>query len=334
MKKLYYIFGLILLIPSVVSAHVKWFVDSEEIISQSHNVNVFYSWHSKEVIIWSIIVLITVFIFSVLDSKLKEPKGLVNFGLKNEKLINRISQIILGLFLVAVSFLWKIIIIPEIHVDSTLTVVLQYIQVLIGMMYIFNIKPKIASVLLVLFCFGLIFSSGFVSFLENIILFSLALYFYIVNSNENSTIYKKLNIHAVEIVRIGTGISLIVLAFTEKLLYPELSISFLDVHNWNFMQSIFPWFTNNLFILSVGFAEMIFGILFIFGYITRITTILIAIFFALSVTIMLVQFNAWEVEDLVVYSAAILFIFFGHGKTKFFDLIWPRSFLHKSLSKI
>jgi hypothetical protein len=38
----------------------------------------------------------------------------------------------------------------------------------------------------------------------------------------------------------------------------------------------------------------------------------------MSVTTMLVQFGEWEVEDLVVYVAAVLFIFYGHGRTKFF----------------
>lgn len=331
MKKIYYVLSFLLLIPAMVSAHVKWFVDSEEVIRTSHGTNVFYSWQSKEVIIWSLIVLVTVFIFSLIDRRVKEPQKIVEFGMRNEKKINRISQVVLGLFLISVSFLWKIIIIPEIGVEGVFTMILQYVQVLIGLMFVFNLKPKLASMMLMIFCVGLIFSNGFVAFLENMILFTLALYFYIIHSKEDSWIYKKLNIHAVELVRIGTGVSLIVLAFTEKLLYPELSLSFLQVHQWNFMESIFPWFTDNLFVLSTGFAEMIFGILFIFGYITRITTILIALFFAMSVTTMLVQFGAWEVEDLVVYSAAILFLFFGHGKTKFFHLMWPNSKLQNSI---
>jgi uncharacterized membrane protein YphA (DoxX/SURF4 family) len=97
------------------------------------------------------------------------------------------------------------------------------------------------------------------------------------------------------------------------------------------MQSLFPWFTDNLFVLSTGFAELIFGVLFILGYVTRITTIAIAIFFALSVVTMFIQFNAWEVEDLVVYAAAVLFLVYGHGRTKFFHFIWPNSFIHKSI---
>ena len=89
------------------------------------------------------------------------------------------------------------------------------------------------------------------------------------------------------------------------------------------------WFTDTLFVLSTGFAEMIFGVIFILGYLTRINTIAIASFFAASVVTMFVQFGAWEVEDLVVYSAAILFICYGHGHTKFFHVIPEKSFLRR-----
>lgn len=317
MKKFYYILGLFLAIPSVASAHVKWFVDSEKVIENSHGLSPFYSWGNKEVIIWSLIVLAVVFVFSRIDRALKTPKGLLSFGLRHQRGINRIAQVILGLFLVLVSVLWKVILIPEFPIENGITSVVGYIQIALGLMFIFNFRTRIASMGLGLLCLSLIPMVGVVAFLENALLFSLAIYFFVVNSKESSRVFR-LNKHAVEIVRIGTGISLIVLAFTEKLLYPELGLSFLEVHHWNFMQSIFPWFTNKLFVLSTGFAEMIFGILFILGYITRITTVLIAIFFGISVTTMLVQFGEWEVEDLVVYVAAVLFIFYGHGRTKFF----------------
>ncbi len=333
MKKIYYLFLSILLIPSSVFAHVKWFVDTEEVITSSHGATPFYSWGSKEVLVWGGIILITVFIFSLIDKYAKSPKWLLSFGLNHERSINRVSQIVLGVFLVTVSFIWKIILVPNIPVESTFTNILQIFQVLIGVMYIFNIKPRLASIFLLVFCFGILWKQGLVALLENALLISLATYFLIVNSSDTS-IFSRFKKHAVEIVRIGTGVSLITLAFTEKLIYPELSLDFLAVHNWNFMEPLFPWFTDKLFVLSTGFAEMIFGILFIFGYITRVTTVLIAIFFACSVVTMLTQFGKWEVEDLQVYSAAILFIFYGHGKTKFFHFMWPNSKLQKSILKM
>jgi uncharacterized membrane protein YphA (DoxX/SURF4 family) len=160
---------------------------------------------------------------------------------------------------------------------------------------------------------SLVYSSSVVAFLENTILFSLAIYFYAINTKNVSTWLDK---HKLNIVRVGTGISLIVLAFTEKLLYPQLSLQFLATHNWNFMSPMFPWFTDKLFVLSTGFAEIIFGLLFIKGVMTRTTTVLIALFFACSVVTMLVFYGAWEVEDLVVYSVAILLLFYGNGKNE------------------
>jgi hypothetical protein len=331
MKKIYAIFGLTFLVPFFASAHVKWFVDSDDVIRTSHDTLPFYGITNKEVLVWSGIVLLIVFIFSMIDQHTHSPKRLLAFGLKNEKVINRISQAVLGLFLITVSLIWKIILIPEIPVATSVMHVLQVVQIAIGCMFVFNIKPRVASVTLMLFCAGLIFRTGFVSLLENTVLLTLAFYFYIVNSSSDSRVFQLFNKHAVEIVRVGTGISLITLAFTEKFLYPELSMQFLQVHHWNFMQELFPWFSDKLFVLSTGFAETIFGILFIFGYITRVTTVLIAIFFGLSVTVMLAQFRQWEVEDLVVYSAAILFVFYGHGKTKFFHFIRGNTSLQKSV---
>lgn len=321
-----------LLLPFITHAHVKWFVDTQNVIDTFHTNTAFYTWGSKEVLIWSLIVLATVLVFSVIDRIISAPKGLVAFAAKHEWGINRVAQAVLGLFLISVSFLWNIIIVPDAHVVGNLSMFLQYVQVVIGLMYFFNVLPKVASIGLTAFCVGLIYSSGFVAFLENGILLSLAVYFFIVNSKPGEWA-DRFNKHAVEIVRIGTGITLITLAFTEKFLYPELSLQFLEVHHWNFMAPLFPWFTNELFVLSTGFAETIFGILFIAGYITRITTVLIALFFGCSVVTMMIQSRAWEVEDLVVYSAAILFIFFGHGRTKFFHFVWPNSFLHRSLIK-
>ncbi len=324
MKKFYFILSLLLVLPKVASAHVKWFVDSQSVIENGHGMSAFYGWGSKEVLIWSGVVFAVVFIFSRLDKALKTPKGLLSFGLKHEKGINRIAQVVLGVFLITVSLVWKVILIPEFPINSFLTNILGYIEVLFGLMFIFNIKPRVASLGLGVLCLGLIAQVGFVAFLENALLFSLAVYFFVVNSKESSKAFR-LHKHAVEIVRIATGVSLVTLAFTEKLLYPELSMNFLEVHHWNFMQSVFPWFSDKLFVLSTGFAEMIFGILFILGYITRITTVLIAIFFGFSVTTMLMQFGEWEVEDLVVYVAAVLFVFYGHGRTKFFHFTRPKT---------
>ncbi len=328
--------GILLVCISFVhtaSAHVKWFVETEEIIKVSHNLTPFYYLTSSEVIIWAIISILVVLVFSILDRYIPEPKKLKAFAEKNREMIDRVAQGILGLFLITVSLIWNIIIMPEFPVNDSFSAVLQVVQTVIGIMLVINLKPRIASASVLGLCVIILYKVGIVAFSENLILVCLAIYFFIRHSPKNSP-FAVLDMHAVEIVRVGTGIALIIMAFSEKLAYPELSLSFLDVHHWNFMYNMgLTWFSNNLFVLSTGFAEMIFGVIFILGYLTRINTILLASFFAASVVTMAVQFGMWEVEDLVVYSAAILFVFFGHGQTKFFHLMWPESVLHTKIVK-
>ncbi len=311
--------GLFAAIPSFALAHVKWFVDTESVlIKYAGTTSTFFNWNSTEVLIWSCITLFVVLIFAFIDKKIGEPKKILAYGYKNENKINSVARIIFGMYLISITVLWGLIISPDLMVSNTFTTILQYIQGLLGLMFVFNIKTRLASVGTILLFVIVALQSSVLFTLENLMVLALAFYFLVNYSPKDSWIFSKFYKHGVEIVRIATGITLISLAFTEKFLHPGLSLEFLNIHNWNFMQLIFPAFTNELFVLSVGFAEMIFGILFIMGYLTRMTTILIAVFFAISVTAMLHGFGLWEVEDLVVYSAAILFIFFGHGRTKFF----------------
>lgn len=334
MNKIFLTILATLLVPlSFATAHVKWFVDTEKVISTSHGLTPFYYLTSMEVIVWACISLFVVLAFSVVDRVLPEPKKLFAFAVRHEKGIDRIAEAILGLFLVTASVIWKVIIMPDFPVVDAFTSVLQVIQFIAGLLLIFGIFTRTASLVILFLCVILAVNIGLMELFENLILVSLAIYFLIRHSPRNSFIgsFEK---HAIEIVRVGTGIALIIMAFSEKLAYPELGMAFLEVHQWNFMYNMgLTWFSDNLFVLSTGFAEMIFGIVFILGYVTRINTILIASFFACSVVMMAVQFGQWEVEDLVVYSAAILFVLYGHGKTKFFHLMWPKSFLHRNLAK-
>lgn len=333
MKKIFFMMLTALLVPfAYASAHVKWFVDSDSIVDAQHGSTAFYYLTSKEVLIWSFVAIVVVGIFALIDRHMKSPKKIERYAQSHKDTLEKIAQAFLGIFLITVSLIWKIVLIPEFPIDSHFMVFLGAFQIVAGTLFLFNIYPRIGSVIL----FGLIalmtLKVGVVALIENCILITLAFFFYVRHSPKESTAYR-LNDHVLEIVRIGVGVSLIVLAFTEKLMYPELSLSFLDVHHWNFMQHFFgiSWFSNELFVLSTGFAEMIFGILFIFGYITRITTALIACFFAMSVVTMLVQFKKWEVEDLVVYSAAVLLLFFGAGATRFFHRIKTKDYMKKSV---
>ncbi|GAC1370143.1 MAG: hypothetical protein NVS2B12_29760 [Ktedonobacteraceae bacterium] len=73
-------------------------------------------------------------------------------------------------------------------------------------------------------------------------------------------------------LRIGAGVSIAMLAFTEKLLDPELALAFLKTHpNFNVAQLIgLAWFTNERFILASGAVELAIGLALISGILPKI----------------------------------------------------------------
>ena len=310
-----------MLVPHIALAHGKWLVsDYQEVINTQHGTYDFYSLSSSEVWVWVFICIAVVYIASILHHVVPEWRALGRFAARHKTTIDHVAQFVLGTFLVATALFWNVVILPAEAVTTPLLETLKYAQVAIGLMFIFHLFPRYASIGLIILTAVVTISHGVEAILENVILFSLALYFYLMHTQVSGfwAVAKK---YSVDIVRIGTGISLIVLACTEKLLYPELGMQFLAEHHWNFMQPLLPWFTNELFVLSTGFAEALFGIVFIFGYITRINTVVIGAFFAVSVVTMLFQAQIWEVEDFVVYCSAILLFFFSHGHTTLPELM-------------
>ena len=302
-------------IPTLASAHAKWLVpEYQNVIDTQHGAYQFYTLTSTPVLLWILFSIATVFSARFLHHHLREPKAFMRLANTHRVGIDRAAQCILGVFLVATALFWNVVILPAEVVTLPVLVALKYVQVAIGALFIFHFMPRSASIGLIALTAVVTIAHGIEAVLENTILFALAFYFYLMHTKTHG-MWAVLKTYSIDIVRIGTGVSLIVLAFTEKLLYPELSMQFLVLHHWNFMQLIFPWFSNELFVLSTGMAEMLLGIVCIFGYMTRITTLVIATFFAISVTTMFWQANVWEVEDFVVYCAAVLLLAFAHNNT-------------------
>lgn len=307
--------------PFAALAHGKWLVpEFESVIASQHGTIPFYTLSSPEVWVWVGISVVVVAVAGFLHHAIPDWKPIARFAESHKVLLEHIAQFILGVFLLSTALFWNVVVLPIEEVTTPLLLTLKYVQAAIGAAFIFHLYPRYASIALIILTLTVTISHGFEYVLENVILFSLALYFYLKHTRVTG-VWATLKHYSVDIVRIGTGISLIVLALTEKLLYPELGLAFLAAHDWNFMQPIFPWFTNELFVLSTGFAEMLFGIVFIFGYMTRLTTIVIGMFFLVSVLTMLYQAHIWEVEDFVVYCAASILLMFGHGKATLPELV-------------
>ena len=116
------------------------------------------------------------------------------------------------------------------------------------------------------------------------------------------------------ILRVGLGLTLATLALHNKLLNPDLALTFFDEHPMNFMPLLgFPQFTNLHFAFAVGVAELAMGMLLIWGIATRFVTGILATFLIST----LVMFGPSElIGHLPLFGIAAVLIIRGGGSTR------------------
>ncbi|MDQ5822991.1 MAG: hypothetical protein M3441_02130 [Chloroflexota bacterium] len=90
---------------------------------------------------------------------------------------------------------------------------------------------------------------------------------------------------ALPLMRIFTGISILWLAFSEKLLNPQLAVAFLESRpEFNFMRLLgFNWFTDEFFIYAAAAVEATVGVLLIAGVLPRIVILFMWVPFNIAI---------------------------------------------------
>lgn len=117
---------------------------------------------------------------------------------------------------------------------------------------------------------------------------------------------------ALPVIRIGTGLTLVVLALHNKLLSPDMALTFLDKYEFNFMSSLgLPWFTNLHFVFAAGVAEVTLGLLLALGLATRFVAALLLGFF---VTTFIMLGPLELVGHLPLMGIMFLLIYCGPGR--------------------
>jgi uncharacterized membrane protein YphA (DoxX/SURF4 family) len=91
--------------------------------------------------------------------------------------------------------------------------------------------------------------------------------------------------HALIVLRVCAGVSVLVLGFTEKLLNVELGIAFLHEYpRFNVARELgFDWFTDRRFVLAVGIVEVTAGCALIAGFLPRLVVLALWIPFNLGI---------------------------------------------------
>ncbi len=116
----------------------------------------------------------------------------------------------------------------------------------------------------------------------------------------------------VTVIRIGLGLSLVILALHNKLLSPDLALTFLDKYELNFMRYLgFTDFTNLHFVFAAGLMEVALGLLLVSGLATRFAAGSLAM---MLLTTMVVLGPSELVGHLPLMGIAFLLVYRGPGR--------------------
>jgi uncharacterized membrane protein YphA (DoxX/SURF4 family) len=311
MKRLKYLFLVFLAIPSLVLAHVKWFANEEAIVPA-------YKFTDPYVIIAIVMALVLIGLGIFLEKKLSVPHKLEKKIQKWAPGVLSIASIGFGLAFIIFA-LKGFIFAPNLPAIGNIGTAMLVIEFIAGVLMLLGFYERIGGLLvLVLFALG-INQYGGIEMLDTLEMVGFAFYIIIIGRpkwkmkdwNFAKNLSHKIHSYGLPILRVGTGLNLIVLGFTEKILTPSLTNNFLTNYNWNFMQSLgFEGFTNYYFGFYAGVVEVLFGVFFVLGLITRTTTIALAVFL---VTTLYLLGPIELVGHLPHFSIAVVLFVLGSG---------------------
>jgi len=207
---------------------------------------------------------------------------------------------------------------PNLTAESGIPSILIYIQIAIGLMFLVGIGTRISGLILASMWAVAIYYAGALALIENIWVLSTAAFIVIMGNDYFSLIgfsilrevFEPFKKYGLSILRIGTGLTLLILGFSEKIFAPEFGLSFLEQHPWNFMQLLGLPYSDYLFVLSAGSIEILLGLVLILGIVTRLNALVIAVIFSLPLFIL----GPIELAGhLPHFAAVILLIIFGNG---------------------
>lgn len=301
--------SLLVFLPVVALAHVKWFAQEKEYVRP-------YSISDGFVISWIIVSVLIVLAGVYFERKISLPRSIVEKFKRIAPYVHSIAQIGFGISLIIFS-IKGFIFAPNLPVEGLLSILMRVVEFISGAMILLGYFERLGAILVLALFFMSVYLHGAIEMLDALEVFGFSLYL-LIYGRPNMRLSNKFNIgdfqlneYAVPILRIFTGLNLFVLGFSEKILNPSLTQNFLEVHNWNFMDALgFHMFTNYWFAFSAGVVESLFGVFLILGLVTRFTTVTLAIFLAST----LVLLGPVELMGhLPHFSIAIIFLILGSG---------------------
>lgn len=291
--------------------HVKWFVPN------TGAPEVAFSIASPMVQVWVLIVISLLAIAFLLDKKVQGPSKKFHKAVKKHqgKLIYAF-RLLVGISILSAAvqgFLLE----PHFGLeDPGQRMFASILQGAAALLLIFNVRVHLAAGIIFTLFIGIASIFGPIEALDYINLIGVAAFLAFTDHKET----KHLKREGLRTLTILTGLTLVVLAFSEKLLNPDLALSLLAEYDLNFMKMMgFHHFSDELFVLSTGMMELTFGAILMLGWIPRINILSLTFFFLATNTYFFCigQFEEGMMEllgHLPVVATVIMIVAFGVGR--------------------
>ena len=299
-------------LPNLTSAHTRWFAEGDLQSLQTTEPTALYLG------IWAVICILVVGVGIYLHQKnilrlaFLRPKGARAY----ERAASTFTMIVGAFLLIAATH--EYLFSPNLTPDAGVPMVLILLQIIVGLSFLLGIGSRLGAILIGVVWIGASSFVGIVATLENIWVLSTAIFIATVGNDyfslfSFSYLKDKLKCYAgygLSFLRIGTGATLIVLGFSEKILAPEYGVNFLQQHDWNFMAALGFNYSDYLFTLSAGSVEFLFGLVFFLGILTRLNALVVAIVFSVPLFLL----GPIELSGhLPHFAAVVLLLLFGNG---------------------
>lgn len=299
-----------LVLPGVATAHVRWFVEGDNAAPA-----VPYTLSDPAVWIWALIAVALVAIAVVLDTKLP-ALAVPDSKIRHD--VMELMRLLTGMSLLLTAYEGSLIA-PHLLASGGFGLALVLLQAGIGLLLLSNHALHHAAILLLLLFLGMSIHFGFGLAVEYFNIVGIAL-FILFNALPDPALRDRLKPYSVDVLRIFTGLSLIILGIAEKLHPAALGQAFIADYAWNFMLLLgFDWFDDRLFVLSAGVMEVVFGTILVLGVVTRLNILAVAVLMLTSNIVFLIEGRNEEalvelIGHLPIIATALVLLVLGSGQ--------------------
>ncbi len=313
MRKIFLLLGLAWIsLPALVLAHTRWFAETDLAPYVTDESTGLY------IAVWSaitlLVVLVAVFLqrYPALELSILKPSKPHSFA----RAASTFTMVAGAYFVIAGSH--EYFLTPNLTLEFGIPFWIIIVQILIGLAMLIGVFARAAALALAVLWLLAFQYTGWVQGLENIWVLSTAA-FIAVMGNDYFSIYSISALrrwlspykdYSLSFLRVGTGATLMILGLSEKITAPEFGINFLQQHDWNFMAMLGFNYSDYLFTISAGSVELIFGLIFVLGLLTRLNALIVALVFTIPLFIL----GPIELTGhLPHFAAIVLLLLYGNG---------------------